>query len=233
MPQFARVTVPGCPHHVIQRGNRRQRVFFDESDKRFYLNLLKEQRLKYGVKIWAWCLMDNHVHFVAVPDTSSSLAGCFGETHKKYTQAINKREGWKGFLWQGRFKSFVMDESYLLTALRYVEKNPVEAGLVARPENYAWSSARARINGAFDPVLDRCFVDDQITDWSGFLDAEDERMKRMEANENAARPLGDEDFLHRLEVRMGCRLDPLKMGRRRKIKEVAKGSCVPGTSTPC
>src|SRR3989338_11311255 len=113
MPQTARVVAPQQPHHVTQRGNRNQPVFFSDKDRREYLNILKVQASKTGVKIWAWCLMDNHVHFVAVPESETALAVCFGETHKRYTRHINLREGWRGYLWQGRFKSFLMDTSYL------------------------------------------------------------------------------------------------------------------------
>ena len=107
MPQVARLTVSNYPHHVIQRGNRNQRVFFSDTDRQEYLRILKTQCVESKVKIWAWCLMDNHVHLVAVPESEKSLARCFGETHKRYTRLINLREGWKGFLWQGRFKSYL------------------------------------------------------------------------------------------------------------------------------
>jgi len=101
MTRIARVVVPGCPHHVIQRGNRRQTVFFYDSDKRIYISLLHKYAKKAGVNIWAYCLMDNHVHLIAVPKHKDSLARGIGETHRRYTLIINSREKWKGYLWQG------------------------------------------------------------------------------------------------------------------------------------
>ena len=199
MPQVARLTVSHYPHHVIQRGNRNQRVFFSDRDRQQYLNILKIQSQESKIKIWAWCLMDNHVHFVVVPESEGALARCFGETHKRYTRYINAREGWKGFLWQGRFKSYLMDNDYLHAAVRYVERNPLEAGIVKRPEEYPWSSARARILGAKDPILSKCFLDDEISDWSAFLQKEDDTKKFIQLHSTTGRPLGNSDFIGQLE----------------------------------
>jgi putative transposase len=214
MPQTARVTIPHFPHHVTQRGNRNQRVFFSDRDRKEYLSILKTQLFQAKVRIWAWCLMDNHVHFVAVPETEDGLARCFGETHKRYTRYINLREGWRGYLWQGRFKSFPMDESYLYAAVRYVERNPVEAGMVLRPEDHSWSSARTRVKGSDDPILSRCFLDDEITDWPDFLQKEEDRDKGViRRHSNIGRPLGNPQFLERLEKITGRRLTAGKPGR--------------------
>ena len=120
MARLARVINPGFPHHVIQRGNRRQNVFFSDEDREAYLQILKEQSEKYGVKYWAYCLMDNHVHLVAVPMEKDSLARAIGETHRKYTRMINFRENWRGYLWQGRFRSFPVDTVYLYNLVRYL-----------------------------------------------------------------------------------------------------------------
>ena len=110
MARFARVVVPGCPHHLIQRGNRRQRVFFSDEDKAFYLTLLGRQAERCGISVWAFCLMENHVHVIAVPEAKDSFARGFGEVQRRYTLVINTRENWKGFLWQGRFISYPLDE---------------------------------------------------------------------------------------------------------------------------
>src|SRR5512136_461128 len=98
MPRKARVTVAGMPHHVIQRGNRRQQVFFNEADRRFYLNMLGSRCRKFGVAVWAYCLMDNHVHLVLVPSTAEALARAVGDTHQYYSRRINGRNGWRGYL---------------------------------------------------------------------------------------------------------------------------------------
>jgi len=147
MARLARIVVPDCPHHIVQRGNRRQNVFFNENDRHFYLETLNENAKKYGIVFWAYCLMSNHVHFIAVPKNEDSFARGLGQAHKKYSRYINKREGWTGHLWQSRFLSFPLNEAYLYAAVRYVENNPVRAGIVDRAEDFAWSSARVHIAG--------------------------------------------------------------------------------------
>lgn len=132
MARIARVIAPGIPHHVTQRGNRRQQTFFCDDDYQAYSDLMADWCKKYHVEIWAWCLMPNHVHLIAVPETEDGLARAIGEAHRRYTRRINFREKWKGHLWQERFASFPMDESYLLAAARYVEMNPVAAGIVLK-----------------------------------------------------------------------------------------------------
>jgi len=110
MARLARVVAPRMPHHVIQRGNRRQKVFFHERDKKVYLKILKQQSKKYDFDVWAYCLMDNHVHLIVVPQSENSLARGIGETHRIYTCMIHARKRWRGYLWQGRFMSFILDE---------------------------------------------------------------------------------------------------------------------------
>ena len=145
MARLARLVVPGLPHHVTQRGNRRQQTFFCEEDYAAYLELMAEWCAKRGVEIWAYCLMPNHVHLVAVPQSKDGLRRAIGEAHRRYTRRINFREKWRGYLWQGRFASFVMDEPYLLAAARYVELNPLRANLVADAAEWPWSSAGAHL----------------------------------------------------------------------------------------
>jgi len=128
MARLARVVVAGYPHHVTQRGNRRQETFFGDDDYRSYLELMAEWCTRCGVEVWAYCLMPNHVHLVAVPSTSGALAAAIGEAHRRYTRGVNFRQGWRGHLWQGRFASYVMDETHLLAAVRYVEMNPRNLG---------------------------------------------------------------------------------------------------------
>ncbi len=113
MARIARVVAPEIPHHVTQLGNRRQQTFFNDGDYQAYLALMSEWCLKYYVEIWAYCLMPNHIHLIAVPQTKEGLNLAIGEAHRRYTRRINFREGWRGHLWQGRFASFVMDENYL------------------------------------------------------------------------------------------------------------------------
>ncbi|MBF0254136.1 MAG: transposase [Candidatus Omnitrophica bacterium] len=213
MPQIARLVIPDFPHHVMQRGNRNQQTFFDDGDRRYYLSLLKARSAEAGVRIWAYCLMDNHVHCVAVPESTAALAECFGAVHKSYTKAINKRRGWRGFLWQGRFSSYVMDEAYLHAAVRYVEMNPVRAGIVARPEDYPWSSAGARIRRSADAAWTECCLDHEFADWRAFLSKEDPALASVEAHLKHQRPLGGEAFIADLEQKSGLALAAPKRGR--------------------
>lgn len=169
MPRQARIVIPDLPHHVVQRGNRKQNVFFQDGDYRMYLSLLKEQCEKANTDILAYCLMPNHVHLMLLPRTSDGLKQ-IGEVHRAYTRFVNRRENWTGFLWQGRFSSYAMDEKYSYEALRYIELNPVRAGLCADPTQYRWSSARQRISGVqsdIDLRVSSCplFI---IDDWESY-----------------------------------------------------------------
>ena len=121
MARIARVIAPGYPHHITQRGNRRQTVFFNEDDYQAYIELMSHWCQKHHVDIWAWCLMPNHVHLIAVPQDETGLARAIGEAHRRYTRRINFRENWRGHLWQERFASFPMDEQHLLAAARYAK----------------------------------------------------------------------------------------------------------------
>ncbi len=147
MARLARVILPGCPHHIAQRGNRRQEVFFCDEDYEIYLGLLKEWCRKEQVAIWAYCLMTNHIHLIVKLNKGSNLSKAIAETHRRYTRMINFCENWRGCLWQGRFSSFPMDESWLLRAAAYVELNPVKAGVVKEPWDYKWSSVHAHLSG--------------------------------------------------------------------------------------
>jgi putative transposase len=171
MPRAARLVLPGHPHHVTQRGNRRQPTFFSDSDYGLYLGLLRYWCRKSGTSVWAWCLMPNHVHLVLVPAEVDGLRATLAPAHRLYTAAVNHREGWRGHLWQGRFASFPMDEAHLHACLRYVELNPVRAGLVERPEQWRWSSACAHLGLRDDRLTDSAAAEQRIGDWRAFLDA--------------------------------------------------------------
>ena len=191
MPRLARIVVPGAPHHVAQRGNRRQTTFFTNKDYQDYLGILREQGKKYGIQFWAYCLMPNHVHLIAIPETAESLNKGIGETHRLYTRRINARMDWKGYLWQGRFSSFPMDEKYLIAAIRYIERNPVRAGLVKKAEDYPYSSARAHTLGQVDPLLSNCFLSQDISNWSEFLEVSnnEEELHEIRSHVQSGRPL--------------------------------------------
>ena len=218
MARIARVVAPGLPHHVTQRGNRRQKCFFSDDDFRAYLDLMAEWCAHYGVAVWSYCLMPNHVHLIAVPETEAALGLAVGEAHRRYTRRINIREGWRGHLWQGRFASFPMDERHLLAAARYVELNPVRAKMAKRPGDYAWSSAKAHLAGRDDRLVKASPLLEMVGDWPAFLaggldEAERDTLRR---HERTGRPLGDEPFVKRLETALGRSLMKRKPGPKRR-----------------
>ncbi len=153
MPRVARAVFADVPHHITQRGNRRENVFFTHQDRTIYLTWLSEYCAKHRVDILAYCLMTNHIHLVAVPSREDGLEVVLRPLHMRYAQRINRRRGWKGHLWQGRFFSSALDDAYLWAAMCYVERNPVRAKIVRKAENYRWSSARAHCQGHTDGVL--------------------------------------------------------------------------------
>ena len=214
MARHARVVVPGYPHHITQRGNRRQQTFFELSDYSHYLGLLTEECKKSNVEIWAYCLMPNHVHLIAVPATENNLQEAIGRTHMRYTKRVNQRMGWTGYLWQGRFASFPMDETYLLATARYIELNPVRANLVKHPEEFQWSSARHHLALTDDPVIKGSPLKEMIGNWNEFLMKPfDEKLdKKIRLSIRGGRPLGSEQFVSDLERRVGRILQPQKPG---------------------
>ena len=217
MARIARVICPGIPHHVTQRGNRRQPTFFCDDDYLAYVKLMAEWCRKHGVVIWAWCLMPNHVHLITVPQTETGLARAIGEAHRRYTRRINFRENWRGHLWQERFASFPMDESHLFAAIRYVEMNPVAAELVSTPAEYRWSSARAHIEETEDMLASVFPFHDIIPHWEDFLRlSSDEELKILKRHEHTGRPLGSESFIDKMEQAMGRVLRPQKPGPKKR-----------------
>ncbi len=153
MARLARAVAPGYPHHITQRGNRRQQTFFSDGDYVAYLELMSEWCMTYSVECWAYCLMPNHVHLILVPSDKEGLKSAVSEAHRRYTRMINFRKGWRGHLWQGRFASFIMDEKHLFTCTKYIELNPVRAGLVKNPFDWKWSSARHHLEGEADILV--------------------------------------------------------------------------------
>jgi putative transposase len=201
MPRIARVVAPGIPHHVVQRGNRKLKTFFHEGDYRAYISFLGEWSRRCAVQIWAYCLMPNHVHLIAVPESPDGLRRAIGETHKRYSNRINSREGWRGHLWQGRFSSYPLDEAYLLTACRYIEMNPVHARLVKSPEEYPWSSASAHLNGYDDSLVRVKPLLEIVGEWRMFLfgPIPGNELHSLKRHETTGRPLGNPQFICHLE----------------------------------
>lgn len=214
MPRKARIIVEGMPHHIIQRGTRKQKVFFKAHDHKIYLAILGALTRKYHVAIWAYCLMSNHVHLIVVPETKEGLAKAMGEIHKMYADIINKRENWTGHLWEGRYKSFIMSESHIYKAIRYVENNPVRANLVRYAQDYPWSSAKAHVERKRDPLLAHFYLMDQIADWKDYLKQNDSKdIKEIRVRIRNGLPWGGSKFISLLEERYGQILRGKKPGR--------------------
>ena len=220
MARLARVVIPGMPHHITQRGNRRQPTFFCEEDYAAYVDLMADWCKERGVEVWAYCLMPNHVHLIAVPESEDGLRRAIGEAHRRYTRRVNFREQWRGHLWQGRFASFVMDEPYLLAAARYVELNPVRAGLTDSPSDYRWSSAGAHLKRKDDGLVRVAPLLKIAGNWRRLLTSavSEEQLKEFREHERTGRVLGDDEFQKRLEKNLGRVLRRQKPGPKKVSK---------------
>lgn len=222
MPRLARTVCAEVPHHITQRGNRREDVFFSDKDRVAYLGWLVEYTEKHRVDVLAYCLMTNHIHLVAVPSTEEGLHQALKPLHMRYAQRINRLKRWKGHLWQGRFFSSALDEDYLWAAIRYVERNPVRAKIVRKAENYPWSSAATHTGLREDPVLTRKAVwrrqFESIGDWSAWLAEGDdpEHLNVIRRNIEKGLPCGSERFVRKLEKLVGRSLEFRPRGRPKK-----------------
>jgi len=223
MTRRARIVVANCPHHVTQRGNRREPVFFEDGDQDVYRDLLAEQAERARVEIWAYCLMPNHVHIIAVPRDGHGLGRAIGEAHRRYTNFINARGRWTGHLFQSRFASVAMDDDHHFACVRYVSLNPVRARLVARPEDWPWSSVRAHLAGHDDALVRVAPVLSRVADFAAFLSqvhtGDDTAFARIRDAEGSGRPLADAEFIARLERILGRPIARRAPGRKPKLPE--------------
>ena len=221
MARSARTIAVGHPHHITQRGNFGQEVFDTEEAREVYLDWLGECGSRHGVRVWAYCLMTNHVHLVAVPAREDSLGRCLREVHGRYSQRLNRRRQRRGHLWQGRFYSCPLDERHSWAAVRYVERNPVRAKLVERAEDYWWSSAAAHCGLRSEALLAPEFPPAGIVkDWSAWLGGEEneEAVRVLRRKTHAGDPCGDEEFIAALERLLGGSLARRPVGRPRKAQ---------------
>jgi putative transposase len=222
MPRLSRTVFAGVPHHITQRGNRREDIFFVDEDREAYLTWLQEYSELYEVEILAYCLMTNHIHLVAVPATDDGLQRVLKPLHMRYAQRINRARGWKGHLWQGRFFSSPLDEAYLWAAVRYVERNPVRAGMEQRAERYRWSSAAAHCGKRTDDLLNPESVWSKqfsvLDDWSVWLSEGDEadEIQTLRRNVEKGLPCGSERFVQKLGKQVGRLLEYRPQGRPKK-----------------
>jgi putative transposase len=223
MARIARVVVPGCWHHITQRGNRRQSVFFEDADYTLYLQLLAHHTRRCAVRIVGYCLMGNHVHLIAIPPAETALAKSLGRAHVDYARWLNLRRGETGHVWQNRFFSCPMDDWHQWEALRYVECNPVRAGMVSEAPEWRWSSAEAHTSG-----VDRSGILD-MAEWErrwtggtwrealtqGIEDAA--LMERIREATRSGRPAAGEGFVKQLEEEQRRCLRPRKRGPKGKV----------------
>ena len=224
MPRIARAVAPGYPHHITQRGNNREQIFFDRADREKYLELLTCFSRRYAVDIWAYCLMTNHIHLLAVPNDEAGLARGVGLTNLLYTQYLNGKRQRAGRIWQNRFFSCITgNDRYLWAVARYIETNPVRAGMVRQPEDYPWSSARAHLCGIADPVLTGNFLPEiDCADYARFVmqpadgTLEEDTIRRATCT---GRPYAGNETVAQLEVLLERPLQVGKPGRPKRCEK--------------
>ena len=225
MGRLARIVIPGMPHHATQRGNRRAQVFFNDQDRRHYLSLFRHYARRYALDVLAYCLMDNHVHWVVVPQRKPALAQSLREAHARYSEDFNRASHGSGHVFQGRFFSCPLDDEHLWAAVRYVERNPVRAKMVFRAEEWPWSSATGHCGLYDDPILTTALpAGHDVLDWSDWLKVEDtQQTERLRRRTRTGRPCGSLGFLAQLEALTGRILQPLKRGRKSRVSVPGQG----------
>jgi putative transposase len=220
MPRQARIVIPDIPCHITQRGNHGQDVFYTPDDRKQYLAWLTQYSSRFGLDIIAYCLMTNHIHLVAIPRKLDSMSRTIQTVHMHHTQTINRIMGWDGHLWHSRYFSTALDDHYLWLAMRYVEQNPVRAGMVHHAWDYPWSSASFHCGlSTRDPVL---HVDDRIMEmfenWDELLDAVPDKVEieTLRRRTITGVPCGDAAFLKRISRKVGYELADRGQGRPKK-----------------
>ena len=206
MPRIARVVAVDYPHHITQRGNYQQKTFKNKKDFLRYLKWVEEYCQKYLLSLLAYTLMPTHVHFIGIPRKEDSLAKSFKAIHGRYAQFFNRKHNQRGHLWQDRFYSCVLDEKHLYFGVKYVERNPVEAGLVKKPWDWKWSSALTHVKGLKGKDLNGVTLADinelmEIDSWKEYLEKENEKevIEKIEKCTLSGRPLGEKEFVHKIE----------------------------------
>jgi len=222
MPRIARIVGIGYPHHIIQRGNNRQDIFFDQEDRRLYLKWLEKYSLECSCTVHAYCLMKNHVHLLVVPKNNSSLAKTMQKLSLRFTQHINKKYKRTGRLWECRFYSALVDkEPYLWSVGRYIERNPVRAKIISKPDEYQWSSAKANTSGKRMGFIKPIWEDDTEREgYIAFLNNPDkeEEIEVIKKSTISGKPIGSKEFLNQMLETLGVTINTRSKGRPRKKK---------------
>jgi putative transposase len=218
MARQARIVIAETPHHVTQRGNRGEKIFFEKSDFETYVDLLREQCEDKGVAIQAYCLLPNQIHLIAVPRSEGALASAIGETHRRYTVHINGKNDWRGHLFQDRFFSYAMDERFMLRAARFIENLPVVSGIAPRADNYLWSSAKCHVRLGENPLVKEKVVLKSMPDWAAYLERpmDPTEMDAIRLHLQTGRPRGNDGFIDAVEQTIGRTVRPQKRGRKPK-----------------
>lgn len=200
MPRSPRIVIPGVAHHITQRGNRQQPVFFSDEDYQAYCDILAIALQRHGTRCLAWCLMPNHIHLMLVPATADGLRATLASAHTTYAQRINQQQQASGHLFQGRFASYAMDDAHQMVAARYIENNPVKAGLAEQAQQWQWSSARAHISGQPDGLTDVEALGQHIANWPAMLAKGLEAADEVDLALKTGRPLGQAEWLEKLGI---------------------------------
>lgn len=228
-PRLPRVLVANHPHHIVQRGHSRQAVFEVESDRQEYLDDLHEKKTELGILVHAYCLMSNHIHLLLTPgEDVGAVSRLMKEVARRATRRWNVRKQRSGSLWESRFKSSVVQsERYLLACCRYIELNPVRAGMVCRPEDYRWSSYRGRMGLATDSILDLDVIylamgDSDVHRRSAYLhyiesDSCEMDVAKVRDGIRGSRPTGQTEFVVALEEKLHRKVAPQRRGRPSKM----------------
>lgn len=220
MPRIPRIVGVGHPHHIIQRGNNRENIFLNYKDYEKYLSFLSRYSEEKGAAVFVYCLMPNHVHLLVTPSGEEALAKMMQGVTLCYTQYFNREKGRTGRLWECRYHSTVIDgERYLWAVSRYIENNPVRAGIVKKPEDYPYSSAKAHILGRRSQLLNEPLFDkSELNEYRRFMKLEEDKkiLEEIRRQTKLGKPLGDAGFLDSLSERLSCRLSFRPKGRPRK-----------------
>lgn len=220
MARIARIVIPGTPHLVTQRGNRGEKVFFEEADYQLYTDFILESAHKAGCEVWGYCWMPNHTHTILVPSDEDGLRKTFADAHRRYTKHINDRLKVTGHLWQGRFGSVALNEENLSHALHYVSLNPVRAKLVKQPQNWQWSSTQYHLENKDDRAFKAMPALKRVGNFKLFLTEKIDKTayKLLRSGETTGRPAGELSWLKKLEKKTGRKIIPSKRGPKPKIK---------------
>ncbi len=222
MPRTGRAIIEGLPHHITQRGNYGQNIFETDKDRKQYLEWIEKYSRKYKVIVLSYCLMSNHVHFIVIPAEKESLSKLFNTAHMRYSHYYNKKKKVKGHLWQGRYFSCILDDEHLKKAARYVERNPVRAGIVKKVEEWSWSSAKDNADegsGEIKITGIRGYFEISGKDWKDYVKEKDAVgfVAEIRKATNMSRALGNDGFILKLEKKLGVSLKLI--GRGRPVKE--------------